>query len=109
MRSACYNANFGRGRPVNLQIKREGKKVTMDFQPLAPYVSIIEIILGIVMIVLVLLQVKGSDLGGFMGGGTDLSGGVRTRRGIEATLHRLTIATAVAFFICTILAFLSWG
>lgn len=81
----------------------------MNFQPLAPYVSIIEIILGIALIILVLMQVKGSDLGGFLGGGSDLSGGVRTRRGIEATLHRLTIATSVAFFICTILAFLAWG
>ena len=61
------------------------------------------------LIVLVLLQVKGSDLGGFLGGGSDLSGGVRTRRGVEATLHRLTIATSVAFFICTVLAFLAWG
>ncbi|MCA9970206.1 MAG: preprotein translocase subunit SecG [Anaerolineales bacterium] len=76
---------------------------------MAPYVSIIEIILGIALIVLVLLQVKGSDLGGFLGGGSDLSGGVRTRRGVEATLHRLTIATSVAFFICTVLAFLAWG
>lgn len=81
----------------------------MNFQPIAPYVSIIEIILGIALIVLVLLQVKGSDLGGFLGGGSDLSGGVRTRRGVEATLHRLTIATSVAFFICTVLAFLAWG
>ena len=64
---------------------------------------------GIALIVLVLLQVKGSDLGGFLGGGSDLSGGVRTRRGVEATLHRLTIATSVAFFICTVLAFLAWG
>jgi protein translocase SecG subunit len=82
----------------------------MNFQPLAPYISVAEIILGITLTILVLLQVKGSDLGGFLGGGgTDTSGGVRTRRGIEATLHRVTIATAVIFFICTILAFLAWG
>ena len=82
---------------------------TMDFQPLAPYVSIIEIILGIALTILVLLQMKGSDLGGFLGGGSDLSGGVRTRRGIEATMHQLTIITSVIFFINTILAFLAWG
>lgn len=81
----------------------------MNFAPLAPYLSIIEIILGIGLIVLVLLQVKGSDLGGFLGGGTDLSGGVRTRRGVEATLHKLTIGASVVFFIVTILAFLAWG
>lgn len=81
----------------------------MNLAPLAPYLSVIEIILGIVMIVLVLMQVKGSDLGGFLGGGTDLSGGVRTRRGVEATLHKLTIAASVAFFIVTVMAFLAWG
>lgn len=81
----------------------------MNFEPLAPYLSIIVIILGIVMIVLVLLQVKGSDLGGFLGGGTDLSGGVRTRRGVEATLHKITIGTSVLFFLVTIMAFLAWG
>lgn len=81
----------------------------MNFQPIAPYVSVAEIILGIALIILVLLQVKGSDLGGFMGGMSDNTGGVRTRRGIEATLHRLTIATSVVFFIVTILAFLAWG
>lgn len=81
----------------------------MNFQSLAPYVSIVEIILGVALIILVLMQVKGSDLGGFMGGSSDMSGSVRTRRGIDATLHQLTIITAVIFFINTIIAFLSWG
>lgn len=81
----------------------------MNFQPWAPYISIIEIILGIVLTVLVLLQTKGSDLGGFMGGSSDTSSSFRTRRGFEATLHRLTILTSVLFFVCTILAFLAWG
>ena len=81
----------------------------MNFQPLAPYLSVAEIILGITLTVLVLLQVKGSDLGGFLGGGGTDMGGVRTRRGIEATLHRITIACAVAFFLCTLLSFLAWG
>ncbi len=80
----------------------------MNLQPLAPYLSIAEIILAVVLIVLVLLQSKGSDLGGFMGGGGD-SGGYRTKRGVEATLHRLTIYFCVAFFILTLLTFVAWG
>jgi preprotein translocase subunit SecG len=71
--------------------------------------GIIEIILAAVLTVLVLMQTKGSDLGGFLGGGGDSSGSFRTRRGMEATMHRLTIVVAVLFFVNTILAFLAWG
>lgn len=81
----------------------------MNLQPLAPYLGIAEIILAIALSVLVLLQTKGSDLGGFLGGGGDSSGSFRTRRGVEATMHKVTIACSVAFFICTVLSFLAWG
>ena len=80
----------------------------MNLAGLAPYLSVIEIILATVIVVLVLLQVKGSDLGGFMGGG-DTSTGYRTRRGVDATLHRMTIGFSIAFFICTILTFIALG
>lgn len=80
----------------------------MSLQPLAPYLSIIEIILAVVLIVLVLLQSKGSDLGGFMGGAGD-TGGYRTKRGVEATLHRVTIYFSIVFFIVTVLTFIAWG
>ena len=81
----------------------------MNLQTLSPYFGIAEIILAIALSVLVLLQTKGSDLGGFFGGSGDSSGSFRTRRGVEATMHKVTIATAVLFFICTVFAFLSWG
>lgn len=82
----------------------------MNFAPWAPYLSVIEIILSVTLTVLVIVQAKGSDLGGFMGGGgTDIGGGFRTRRGVEATLHTVTIVTAVLFFISTFFAFLAWG
>lgn len=80
----------------------------MNLQPLAPYLSIIEIIIAVVITVMVLLQSKGSDLGGFMGGSGD-TGGYRTKRGVEATLHRLTIWFSVVFFIVTFLTFIAWG
>ena len=79
----------------------------MDLGPFAPYLGVAEIILAIVLIALVLLQAKGTDLGGFMGG--DSSSGYRTRRGIEVTLYRATIGFSVAFFICTFLAFIAFG
>lgn len=81
----------------------------MTLSGMAPYLGIIEIILAVTMTVLVLLQTKGSDLGGFLGGSGDSSGSFRTRRGIEATMHRITIICAVLFFLNTILAFLAWG
>lgn len=83
----------------------------MDLQPWAPYLSIIEIILGVALSALVLLQAKGQDLGGFLGGGGGggESGAFRTRRGVESVLHRLTIIIAVLFFVNTLFAFLAWG
>lgn len=80
----------------------------VNLQPWAPYLSITLIILGVALITLVLMQAKGSDWGGFFGGGGD-SGGFRTRRGIEVVLYRLTIIIAVFFFINTLLAFIAWG
>ena len=81
----------------------------MNLQALAPYLSVIEIILATALTIMVLMQTKGSDLGGFLGGGGGDGGSFRTRRGVEATLHRLTIVVSVLFFANTILAFLAWG
>jgi preprotein translocase subunit SecG len=78
----------------------------MDLSNFAPYLSVAEIILGIVVVALVILQSKGSDLGSFMGGE---SGATHTRRGMEASLHRVTIGFFVAFFIVTLLTFIAVG
>jgi protein translocase SecG subunit len=80
----------------------------MNFQPWAPYLSAAEIILAVALTVLVLMQTKGSDLGGFLGGSGD-SGSLRTRRGVEATIHKITVYLAALFFICTFFVFLAWG
>ena len=79
----------------------------MDIGGFAPYLMVVEIVLAIVMVVLVILQAKGSNLGGFMGG--DSSSGFRTRRGIDSTIHSATIGFAIAFFLCTFLTFISMG
>lgn len=80
----------------------------MSLQGFAPYLGVIEIILAVVLTVLVLMQTKGGGLGSFMGG-SDSGGGFRTRRGVEATMHKVTIGLSVAFFLNTILAFLAYG
>lgn len=81
----------------------------MDLSPFAPYLSVIEIVLSIVIIVLVLLQNKGTDLGGFLGGDSGGGGAMHTKRGVEATLHRVTIYFCIAFFVVTILTFVALG
>lgn len=78
-----------------------------DFlQRMAPYLSIIEIVLAVVVTMLVLIQAKGSDLGGFLGG---REGTFRTRRGVEATLYRATVGFFILFFVVTFLTFLALG
>jgi len=60
---------------------------------------VIQIIISITLIVLVLLQTKGSGLGGIFGG----DGGVyRTRRGVEKTMYQATIGLAIFFFVISL-------
>jgi preprotein translocase subunit SecG len=63
---------------------------------LLTYLYIIQIIVAVALIAAVLLQTKGSGLGGIFGG----QGAVYTsRRGVEKTLFNVTIGLAVAFFV----------
>jgi preprotein translocase subunit SecG len=70
------------------------------------YLSIAQIILGIVLIVVVVLQSKEAGLGGLTGG--DAGGVFRARRGVEKALFNGTIILSVLFFalsFITVLAF----
>ncbi len=59
------------------------------------YLYIVQIIISVALIAAVLLQTKGSGLGGIFGG----QGGVYTsRRGVEKTIFNVTVGLAVAFF-----------
>jgi preprotein translocase subunit SecG len=63
--------------------------------------QVIQIIISLTIIGLILLQTKGSGLGGIFGG----EGGVyRTRRGIEKTLYQTTIGLAVLFFVISLIS-----
>jgi preprotein translocase subunit SecG len=72
---------------------------------LAPYVQIVQLIISVALIVVILVQAKGSGgLGGIFGGE---GGGVyRTRRGVEKTLFNVTIGLATAFFFVSIISVL---
>ena len=60
--------------------------------------NIIQLILAVVLIMVVLLQTKGSTMGGLFGGG-DSSSVYRTRRGFEKRLFQFTIVLSVLFFL----------
>ena len=60
------------------------------------------IIISVVLLLVVLMQSKGSGFSGAVGGST--SSIYRTRRGLEKTLYQFTIGIAVAFVIVSILA-----
>lgn len=61
------------------------------------YLNVVQIILAIVLTALILFEVQSSGLGGVFGGAQ--SGVMRKRRGAELLLFRLTIGTAVLFFV----------
>lgn len=56
----------------------------------------LQIILSIILIIAILLQHSGSDVGGVLGGG-DNGGIYNTRRGFEKFLFILTIVTSILF------------
>lgn len=71
------------------------------------YLNIIQIILGIALIALVLLEVRSSGMGGVFGGSqTSL---IRRRRGPELLLFRLTVVASVLFFLVAIVNVLVSG
>lgn len=60
------------------------------------YLYVIQIIISAALVAAILLQTKGSGLGGIFGG----TGAVYTsRRGVEKTLFNITIGLTVAFFV----------
>lgn len=61
---------------------------------LRDFLSLATILISTLLIVLVLLQVRGTGFGAALGG-QDAS--FRTRRGLQRSLHRLTIVVVAVF------------
>jgi protein translocase SecG subunit len=72
-----------------------------------PYLNVIQIILGVVLIVLILFEVRSSGMGGVFGGSQ--TGLMRKRRGAELLLFRLTVGVSILFFLVAILNVLVRG
>jgi preprotein translocase subunit SecG len=68
---------------------------------LGPFLNLIQIVISVALIVLILLQTKGSGLGSLFGGGD--SSIYTTRRGVEKTLFNVTVGLAVAFFVVALI------
>jgi preprotein translocase subunit SecG len=67
-------------------------------------ITSLEVTLAILLVITILLQTpKSSGLGGTIGGGTDMGGGYRTRRGLEKVLFRTSIWLTVAFALVAII------
>ncbi len=64
------------------------------------YLAIGQMLIAVALISVILLQVHGGGLGGIFGQPDSV---FRTRRGVEKTLFRLTIALAVFFVILAML------
>ena len=63
------------------------------------YMAVAQILVAVALVAVILLQVHGGGLGGIFGQPDTV---YRTRRGIEKTLFRLTIALAVVFIVLAI-------
>jgi protein translocase SecG subunit len=69
------------------------------------YLNIVQLIISITLIVIILLQVKGDNSGGVFGG----AGIARSRRGLEATLFKVTIGLAALFLLVSFVSALGIG
>ncbi len=69
--------------------------------------QIVQIIISIALVILILLQAKGSGLGSLFGGEPGTI--TKTRRGLEKTLFQITVALAIAFLGLAILTVAFFG
>ncbi len=62
--------------------------------------NILQIILAVIMILIVLIQQKGTGLSGVFGGSSNV---YSTKRGIDKILHYSTIVVSILFFVLSLL------
>lgn len=62
--------------------------------------NILQIILAVILILIVLIQQKGTGLSGIFGGSSNV---YSTKRGIDKILHYSTIVVSVLFFVLSLL------
>ncbi len=65
-------------------------------------INLVTIIVAVVLILVILMQTKGSSFSGAFGG--DTSSIYRTRRGVEKVLFQFTIGASVLFVVLAIIS-----
>ncbi len=65
------------------------------------FLDLIQIVISVALVILILIQSKGSGMGSLFGGGD--SGVYTTRRGVEKTLFNLTVVVSLVFFLISTL------
>jgi preprotein translocase subunit SecG len=70
--------------------------------------NIIEILVSVTLIVVIILQSKGSGFGGIFGG-RDMLSPMHTRRGLERTMFQFTIGLVTVFLLVSLISSLVVG
>lgn len=63
------------------------------------FLGIAQLVLAVALIVAVLVQSKGEELGGVFGGAQSV---YQTRRGVDKLLFTITVFLAIAFFVLAV-------
>lgn len=71
----------------------------MSNETLLNALQLIQVIISITLIVIIILQAKGSGIGNLLGGNDAGLGITKTRRGLEKTLFQITIILAAIFLL----------
>lgn len=69
--------------------------------------NVVQIIISIALVILIVLQAKGSGLGSLFGGEAGTI--TKTRRGLEKTLFQITVGLSIAFLAVAIITVAFFG
>lgn len=69
--------------------------------------QIVQIIISVALVIVIILQAKGSGIGNLLGGNDTGMGITKTRRGLERTLFQITILLAALFLLNGIIQLMS--
>lgn len=65
--------------------------------------QVTQIIISVMLIILVVLQGKGSGMSSLFGGSDPTGGVTKTRRGLEKTLFQFTVGLSIVFIVVAII------
>lgn len=71
----------------------------MATQSLVTVLQLIQIVISVGLVIVIILQAKGVGLGSLFGSNEAGLGITKTRRGLEKTLHQITIVLGAAFLL----------